>query len=303
MLRIWNPDDVTVAQLFSDSKLYMDLALKTLKLARTVGPEKVKVTSVGAADSESMHIDAWQRKWQLRVYRVPFADWRIVSLALPLPDGCASLLRIAPGGQSDIVTADLKLMADFLAVTYWGKLEDWVPFLADKALLPAAFADFEISIDYDKRFRFGSRRLQLGVQPDFLKVTPRSGLSLKFAFFLDQGTPVWDVAGVAYQEDTSRPTYVDVTRDGAPQASLPETYQEYWKRETGRTAPFDRRRYSDSDTFEIAATITATDRLSKPLPADTPVLYAVTFGIGGTPSDREMKSALSKALAGVTVLE
>ena len=61
-LKIQKPGNISLNDFFSDSKSFMDMILKTFDLPRTVGPEKVRITSLGKADSEQMHVDSYGRK-------------------------------------------------------------------------------------------------------------------------------------------------------------------------------------------------------------------------------------------------
>jgi len=96
VLQLWNPTDVTVTRLLAESRTYMDLAMRGLKLTRPVGGDTVRITSLGEATTESQHVDRWGRPWQVRTWQIPFADSVLISYALPLPRRCASLIQLVP---------------------------------------------------------------------------------------------------------------------------------------------------------------------------------------------------------------
>jgi len=73
IVRLRRPDDVSLARLYGDSSLYMDLLLKGYAVRRQVGSESVKVTSLGKAQWSSTHTDAYGRTWQVNVWAEPWA--------------------------------------------------------------------------------------------------------------------------------------------------------------------------------------------------------------------------------------
>lgn len=303
VMRLVTPDDVTTKQIFTDSRVYMDLMLKGLKLTRYVGPEQVKITSLGPAISESEHVDGWQRKWQVRTYPMPFSDLMVLSYALPLPGGCASLVRIVPTGQSAVNLTELKTLTDFMYPTYSARFEDWQEFLTLESLHPQVFSTFEIDIEYDKAFSFRSRRLELTVPKDLQKITPRGNLALKFTYFLDESGPTWDVGGIAVMEDHERETYVDILRRARPPASLPESWQTHWKDLQNRNSPYDRRpRPKDGQTL-MSTSMTARATPAQPIAPDAKVIYQVTYSVDGHWTDKHMRYMLDTALEGVKILE
>ncbi len=74
VIRLRAPDDVQLSQLYSDSKLLMDLVLKGLALKRQVGAEAVRVTSLGKAEDGGTYTDHYGRIWQVRTWSIPYGD-------------------------------------------------------------------------------------------------------------------------------------------------------------------------------------------------------------------------------------
>ncbi len=173
------PDDVTAAALYSDSKVFMDLMLKGIGLTRRVGPDSVKITSLGKARSDSTYVDAWGRKWQLRVWFIEYNDTVVVTAALPVPSGYAVMYNTV-ATRNLYSTAELqKSLTDFIYLSYAGTLAQWHDYLLNKALLPAIFSTIDISFEYDKNFAYKSKRCALNFSKDLQKISPTSGLTLE----------------------------------------------------------------------------------------------------------------------------
>ena len=90
MLRLIRPNTATDDAFYGDSKEFMDLVLKALNLQPPWGRTRSRVTSLGAAQSDTIFADPYGRKWQERVWAgAPFMDFYLVGLLLPTPDGYA----------------------------------------------------------------------------------------------------------------------------------------------------------------------------------------------------------------------
>ena len=87
LIRLRAPDDVALSSLYGDSKLAMDLVLKAYAQYRQVGPERIRVTSLGKAQKESTYFDAYGRVWQSRAWAIPYQDSMLGLISLPTPEG------------------------------------------------------------------------------------------------------------------------------------------------------------------------------------------------------------------------
>src|SRR5262249_51012056 len=107
---------------YTDSKSFMDIALKPLNLRRAIGSDQVRVVSLGSAVSDSTTTDAYGRKWQLRVWPVPYMDMYLVAQLLPTPDGYVGLLQYAPSADLQDVKIEMSLVANQVTLPYHGTL-------------------------------------------------------------------------------------------------------------------------------------------------------------------------------------
>jgi hypothetical protein len=301
--RIRRPDDVTAQQLYADSALYMDWLLKAIVVQRRVGPENVRVVSFGKARQESVHVDAYGRKWQVRIWPIEYNDTTAISFALPTPEGYAAMVRTVSTQAVESNKAEMQILADFVYISFGGSLEQWREFLAAKSLLPAAFADIEIGFEYGKEFNYRSKRLALSHTRELQKITEDSYLTLSFAFFNEGDATVWDVGGVSLMEDIHGDNMLAVSRRPRPAQSMPDADKSDWNKLAARQFPYNATPIPDDGTTVIHTLYTSgeLDALNSAAPDE--VIYEVSYIAEGEQDQQKMSSSLGTLMRGVNVHE
>ncbi len=239
IVRLRRPDDVTLASLYADSKLYMDLLLKGYAVRRQVGSESVKVTSLGKAQWSDRHTDAWGRTWQIFGWNEPWVDQVLVAMSLPTPEGYVALIAPASSGFRQTISDAQALMSDYLLMSIGGTLWQWQEFLAQKGVAPHLFDSLQIEIDPDQRIQFHSRRCELIVTPELVPLSRDSNLWLKLNFFHDGDKVVWDVGGVSAEESSQKHNWAEFWRIAQPDAELPESFQSLWHKLQAGDFPYN----------------------------------------------------------------
>lgn len=296
-LRVVAPDDAPVAQLQKDSKRFMDLLLRGLYFSRSFGSERVRITSLGAAREEAVHVDAYQRKWQVRRWTIEHSDEKIVTYALPQPDGFAILLNAADESASYMYELDMKTLADYAFVSYYGTLKQWQEFLAARDMLPGALESIAIDADYGKRFSYRSARMSFSYPADLMKVAENSDLHLKLSYFLEDGRVVWDVSSVTAGEDKDNSTFLMINRQPRPPESLPDDERWTWESLASARMP-----YAGDAFYEESRTVIASvlgPQKSRAELSAASVLYSVAYSVEGTQDKAQMADRLERFRAGV----
>lgn len=296
-LRVVAPDDASVAQLQKDSKLFMDLLLRGLYFSRSFGSERVRITSLGPAKEEAVHVDAYQRKWQVRRWNIEHSDEKIVTYALPQPDGFAILLNAADESASYMYELDMKTLSDYAFVSYYGTLKQWKEFLAARDMLPAALASVAIDADYGKRFSYRSARMSFSYPADLMKVAENSDLHLKLSYFLEDGRVVWDISSVTAGEDKDTSTFLMINRQPRPPESLPDNERWTWESLVSARMPYAGDAFYEKSRTVIASVLGA-QRSRDELSAAS-VLYSVAYSVDGTQDKAQMAERLERFRAGV----
>lgn len=286
LFHLRKPDNLTDSQLFGDPALLICQLAKSGIFRRQVGSESIKITALGKPASDTVHVDAWQRRWQVRVWNMPYMNVRIVGFSLPVPDGYVSMMRFAAPGQEYDSIADMNVLTDFIDVSYKGTLAQWKEYLKNTALLPAAFKAIALDFDYGKRFSYRDKRLNFSFTPALQKIEQDSTLVLGFSFFKDHGKVVWDVADVQLTANATDPDQLNVQRHMAPPAALDENFKAEWNKVVHLRHPYDSVAQGDNGQIEIATTVTAPGN-------DTPgVLYSAGVAVDGTQPQPAMKAKL-----------
>jgi hypothetical protein len=294
------PDDVPADRVYADPKVAMDLQLKASPFSRPVGPEKVRITSLGEPASTSAYVDAYQRRWQVQVWPLAYMDKQLIVFSLPVPDGNVSMMRLVTAGEHvhDSIL-DLMALADFFYVSYGGTLAQWKDYLRQGKLLPAAFARIHLDFDYGRSFRYRSDRFAMGYDTRLQKVEPGSELTLAFDYFRDHGKVVWDVASALVKADANESQMVRVNRRTKPAAGLDDNFRSNWRHMLHGEHPDDGVVFSDDDVSYI-------DRIANPPTAhaaEPEVLYTALYGDKGAQPQAAMQQKLDLLLSGIKVSE
>lgn len=299
IMKLHHREDSAVARLFSDSRAYMDLLLQGLNFKRPVGPEQVTITSLGVAEDESEHVDSWGRKWQLRSWGLPSEDLRVHSLSLPLPDGCAIIMAVAPAGQSLANQRGLRTLSDFVYVSYFGSLAQWREFLSLEKWLPETFSNVAVDYEYAKHLRIRTRRFEFDTPIDLFPVTTDTKLLITPVFLLDGSQPRWDVAGFNLRPRTDLRMHLTAVRRAHPPESLGIAWQTEWTQMVNREAPYDGRVRAREFGSAIHGLVPARDHED----SDTGLFYQLSLSVDTSRTEAEMRAQLQLAIDGFEVLE
>jgi len=156
-LSIQKPDEVSLEKFYGDSKIFMDLALKGIDLSRQLGPDKIKITSMGNSFEDYKFTDSYGRIWMVRTWLSEYDDKKIVVFSLPVPNGFVVMLKSDATGKVDReLIPDLKALSDFIYVSYRGTFKEWREFLSITKLLPPIFSTLDIRTESNQVLRFKS---------------------------------------------------------------------------------------------------------------------------------------------------
>lgn len=301
LIHLRRPDGMDVAKFYGDAKSRMDLLTSTGLFQRSVAHQNTKITSLGKPALESVHMDRWQRPWQVDTWQMPYMNALVVVYSLPVPDGSVMLMRLVPASHEHDTRLDLDELTSFVYATYEGTLAQWKDFLKESALRPATFGNIHLDSDYGHRFAYQSQRVAFSYTPAVQAIAPDSLLQLAFRFFMDHGQPVWDVGDVEVWKDATADDHdnVNVQRYIAPPPGLDSDMTARWGKLTGRQFPYNGVARFEDDLMKIDAVVAPSGVGNKP-PA---LLYTVFYGAEGTHPQGFMKAKLDLLLKNMRVLE
>jgi hypothetical protein len=303
-LYIRKPDDVSLAAFYGDSKMFMDLVLKGLGRYRQIGPESIKITSMGRAFEGYRFTDSYERIWMVNTWLTEYDDRKVVTFSLPVPGGCIVMMRTDQTGsvdQGDI--PDLKVLSDFIYVSYFGTFKEWQEFLTMKDLLPSIFSTLHIQIRNGELFRCQSKRLTLSYGPDAMKISDRSSLQVDFSYFQEKGRTVWDVNGMMITEEKYNQTSYVVHRMMKPPKELGDQYQSNWENMVERRFPYNRSVYHKDKITLISTIYSPSGKSEKEDAPSSSILYTVGFIKEGNVDQKEMEAKLDLFMGNLVIYE
>ena len=301
---IRKPDDISLETFYSDSKLFMDLILKGGGRYREIGPESIKITSMGGSFEDYRFTDSYGRIWMVRTWLIEYNDRKVVTFSLPVPGGCIVMMRTDQTGSADQGDIpDLKVLSDFIYVPYFGTFKEWREFLGVKDLLPSALSTVNIQMKNSEVFRYESRRLSFSYGPDIMKISNSSNLRLDFGYFQEQGRTVWDITEIGIAEDKYKQIGYTVSRTMKPPEKLGDEYQSSWENMVERRFPYNRSAYFKDKVTIISATYHRGSPLEKGDVSSISVLYTVGYVKEGNVDQKEMEGKLAMFMRNLVVYE
>lgn len=238
-LRLRAPDSIALGQLYSDSKLMMDLLLKGYTLRRQVGSDSVRVTSLGAAREQGSFTDLYGRTWQMRSWPVPYDDSLLSALCLPTPEGYDVLLVHVSSRARDLAVDQMQMLTNYLYLTLTGKLSRWQEYLDQPVARPAVFDGLQLDVQPDTQVHVRARGFDLTVTKALVPLSADSVLSLATSYYHRGSGVVWDLSGLTLAQSPQQPNTVQVLRVSTPPASLPQNVQIGWQKMQSGEYPFD----------------------------------------------------------------
>jgi serine protease Do len=298
------PDNVPLETFYGDSKLFMDLILKGGGRYREIGPESIKITSMGKAFEDYRFTDSYGRIWMVRTWLIEYNDRKVVTFSLPVPGGCIVMMRTDQTGSADQGDLpDLKVLSDFIYVSYFGTFKEWQEFLSMKDLLPSLFSTLDILIKNNEMFRYKSKRLSLSYGPEIMKISDNSDLRLHFGYFQEQGRTVWDITEIGIAEDKYNQIGYTVTRVMKPPKELGDEYQNHWENIAEGRFPYNRSSYHKDKVTIISTTHHRGSKSEKKDGTPNSVLYTIGFIKEGNIDQKEMEAKLDLLMRSLVVYE
>lgn len=299
LVRLKAPDDITEAELVADSKQFMDLLLKGYPVTRQVGTDAVRVTSMGNASQESWFTDGYDRRWQIRSWRVPFNDTVMTTMALPTPDGMVLMMAQSPTAINEAVTREMEGLCGFIYLSYTGTLAQWNAFLHAPATLPSTLSAVKIQFDYSRGLGIKSSRFEMLVPAAVVKINADSVLMLKYSFMRDGASTVWDLGGVYLADSDQKLSWVGMLRRPKPSSSVPEETARAWQLVSTGSHPWDGVPFVSGGRSEINAVVNTKD-----FAAGKGIIgYTMTLNCEGVRLIDRMKSDFSALQRGFTKIE
>jgi serine protease Do len=285
---------------YSDSKAFMDLALKTLDLRRAVGADQVRVTSLGSAKSDIVFVDPYGRKWQERVWAIPFLDAYMVAELLPTPEGYAGIVFMTPSATLPEFKGMAHLLLPQFDVSYRGTLAQWRAALGRPALLPTALS--RVMLDKTTVWTLRTPRFISSVPADVLALTDKSPLTVTMGFMQEGPHVVWDAQGVVWNQDNRKDVAVDLWRRARPPEGAKLDLRNRFDSISQRRSPYDGSLNRDSiEVYSVSNVLDVPGTKQGTVSSD--LEYGLTVRLVGHPTSTGAAASLSRVAEVTRVLE
>ncbi|KPJ86785.1 MAG: hypothetical protein AMS17_10910 [Spirochaetes bacterium DG_61] len=246
------PDNISLKELCENSKLFMDLILKGFFLYRDVMNENIRITSLGEAYEQYDYTDNFKRKWLVRTWLLEYSDVKLVTFSLLIPGGSVTILVFDQIDRIDNgYLLDLKVLSNFIYLSYYGTFKQWNEFFVNSNYLPDIFSTFDFSYIPDKSASFASKRISISYDDDIFEISEESDLSLEFTFFQENNEVVWDIGGIIFGEDKDNYNYFSIYKNLRPEEGLNDSYFSDWEKLSKQEYPFNNRSYLDDGQTHI----------------------------------------------------
>ena len=240
----------------------------------------------------------------MHTWLIEYDDRKVVTFSLPVQGGYIVMMRTDQTGsvdQGDI--PDLKVLSDFIYVSYFGTFKEWQEFLAMKDRLPSIFSTLDIRFESDKFFRYKSARLSLSYGPNVMKISDKSSLELDFSYFQEEGKTVWDINGMVITEEKYNQVSYAVYRMMKPPKELGDQYENNWENMVERKFPYNRSAYYKDKVTLISTIYKGSNQSEKADMSSGSFLYTVGFIKEGNVDRKEMEAKLEMFVQKLVVYE
>lgn len=291
LFRIRKPDDRKYKDFIGDGKSHMDYLFKSIKLTRNIGPEEIRITSLGKPVLEKTHRDHYGRVWTLRKWLVEYDDSAVATMTLPIPGGSITMMRSDSTGIIDSHIVDLKVLSDYLYLTYYGTAKEWQEYFAMKDMVPETLRSVKLDYKPGKSLRFQSDDIKFDYDNSLMPISDKSQLRLYMSYVERKGKVTWDIARVMIGQDKHSDTFFAVSRYVRPGESMSDAAKSDWMRLAKQSFPYNKSSYFKEKNTYIGAlysTGVTVDNLQ-----DKSELYSVYHGSEGKLAQTEAEQKIN----------
>lgn len=298
------PDNIPLETIYNSPQVMIDEMLKGVPLHRYVMDEPVKIISMGNAVDKYFYTDKYRRKWIISSWNMEYNDAKLMTVSLPVPAGLVTILKIGQTGSIDgEYLSDLKVMLDFICISYYGTFEQWTGYLKLKNYVPDYFSDIKFLFTENKIASFKSKRFSVQYNSDILKITKDSDMKLSMEYFVDNGKVVWDIAKIIIGGNKNSKNYFKISRELKPVDGLPDSYTSNWEKIYKMKHPFNGTPFQYENKSYITTIYPKYAEMNEGNRKNIDFLYYTEYGREGKIKDKLMKKTIKVINTSVKIIE
>jgi len=282
MALIKKPDNLSLEELIASPKLYMEYLLSASRIYRTVGSERVAVTSYGTPSKTRTHTDIYGRTWLVNYWTLPFANVEAISFALPVPGGLYVMTKT--DGTASIRNGhsrDLAFMSDYVIPRYAGSFKDWKEFLTSRRVSDPVLTAMKFDFS-DKGIRMQNSNYDFFIPHNVCASDDENTLRLVLGFY--DGKTKLNFEPVGFDLFTKRHSddykYISVSKQFALSEAAPQEMRDKYRQKLEGAAPFNAQPYNQ-DQYTYYDEVLFVDGLSTAEREKLPHLYVLGLEMKG----------------------
>ena len=230
------PQGTPLERFYESPKLLADTIIRLLDLKRQFAGKRIPYDSFGEPAERERWTDGLGRPWLTYIWRLGFSDESAVLDCLTNPAGLACEWIMLPTSDEGAHRNYTKWHAPRVTLSYYGRINDWIEFLA----LPAAYKPKALSagaaIRLEKRLAVDVGGFRGSVDAPFL-----SPDSMLYAYVTPDGLPDGGARFVELRLKlrSDKAYEVGVERVFEPASDSPEHHARYWSKLQKPEAPYN----------------------------------------------------------------
>jgi hypothetical protein len=155
-----------------------------------------------------------------------------MTCSTPTPEGLSMIYVARASSNIDVWLYDMRKLADFMNVSYFGTLEEWDAFLEQEDFRFGALQQVSVAYNEGAYVDIDTPSVSTHVKEGLVRITKDSDLYLICSVFLKEGKPVWDIRKMLLDAGgASTNNYLTFYRWTKPTSSLPDEMKDLWKKE------------------------------------------------------------------------
>lgn len=298
---IQKPNNTSLKDFISNPKKYMEYCLEAHKVYRRVETQEVAITSLGNPSLKSAYTDYFGRTWQVCTFDLKFSDAKLLSFALPTPNGLYLMYTI--DNAKNIHSQHQHKMA-FLADNYFSNIsatyKNWKEYLALQENIAGPKPQFlnTLSFTEDKKnLIINTPVFNINLTPDLFETSDDTGIELLTGIRKDENNkPFIEIRGLTFQSNPAKQNYkfLAFNKYFAPENQNNKKVNELWKQIINQVPSFDGTPYNIQNYTFMDYSFTNKDE-TQPSSA-----YVMFLELLGPNQFEQIKEFSQKALDAIT---
>ncbi len=300
-INLKKPDNVSQEELINSPKMYMDYILDTAILWRNMAGERITITSLGEAVKTEKHIDAFNRTWLVSYWNLEFADYMVITYALPVPGGLFVLMSTnSTGTVMDGINIDLAFMSDYMYLGYSATMKDWKEFFSlEKETYPLypPFANMDFSAT-EKETSIDYTGWEVELPQDVMKVDDKTRMSIQLGYTYEEEILIQEARGFTLYHTPVNETYQFFSFEKylKPEEGISRQLTNVWEAIENENYPFNANPYFQDGTTNYYEIIERTKES-----ADSESAVLLMLELHGDDKEEKMLEFAKEAEKAITI--